>query len=175
MRAALVLVLTLLVVNVRAAVPAQQVTWMQPGVAPSRAQVLIYRLTITEEGNPTPREVGLVNVLCGGAATTAECSAALPTAAQSAIISGNSSTLRARDPETGQAGPSSAVFVGDQGCIFRDNLYAIKARAQVQVRKQELNAALAEFKQAKFMHVSTTDLKGNAFLIVEECVGHLVP
>jgi hypothetical protein len=157
------------------AVPTQQVTWVQPNVAPARAQVLIYRLTITEEGNPTPRVVGLTNVLCGGAANAAECSTVLPVNGQSAIVTGNSSTLRATDPETGAAGPSSAEFVGNQGCIFRDNLYKIGDRAQAQTRRQDMSNLLNEFQAAKFDHVSTTNLKGNQYLVIEECTGKIQP
>lgn len=175
MKAALVLVLTLLAVNVRAAVPPQQVTWLQPGVTPNQAQSFFYSLTITEEGNPTPRVVSLLAVLCGGATTTAECSAPLPASAQSAIISGNRSQIKALDGRTNQSSAASAPFTGDQGCIFRDTLYSIGQRAQAQARKQELADVLAEFQRAKMEHVSTTNLKGNAFLIIEECVGYLVP
>jgi hypothetical protein len=170
----LALALYLWLANV-AAVPTQQVTWTQPDITPSRAQVLIYRLTITEEGNPTPRVVGLTNVLCGGSDNAAECSTVLPAAAQSAIISGNRSTLMATNPETGASSGASAAFTGNQGCIFRDTLYAVGARANAQASKQQLNTLLSEFHAAKFDHISTTNLKGNAWLVVEECVGYLAP
>ncbi len=170
-----VLVMVVLSATLRAAVPPQQVTWVQPGVTPNQAQSFFYSLTITEEGNPTPRVVSLLGVLCGGATDAAECSARLPDAAQSAIITGNSSQIKALDGRTNQSSPASAPFAGNQGCIFRDTLYAIGQRAQAQARKQELNALLAEFQRAKMDHVSTTNLKGNAFLVIEECVGFLVP
>lgn len=175
MRAALVLALTLLVVNVRAAVPSQQVTWVQPNVTPNEAQSFFYSLTITEEGNPTPRTVSLLAVLCGGPTNAAECSAPLPASAQSAIITGNSSQIKALDGRTNQSSAASAPFKGDQGCIFRDNLTPVGERAQAQTNKQGMNNLLAEFQRAKFDHVSTTNLKGNQFLVIEQCVGYLVP
>lgn len=171
---ALLLVL-LLSATLHAAVPPQQVTWVQPGVTPNQAQSFFYSLTITEEGNPTPRVVSLLGVLCGGATDAAECSARLPDSAQSAIISGNRSQIKALDGRTNQSSVASAPFTGNQGCIFRDTLYAIGQRAQAQARKQELADVLAEFQRAKMDHVSTTNLKGNAFLVIEECVGYLVP
>jgi hypothetical protein len=156
-------------------IPPQQITWVQANIDPAFAQTFVYTLTVNEEGNPTPRPVPILSVLCGGPTQAAECSTPLPVTGQSAIISGNVSRLTAMDPRTNQSSPASAPFTGNQGCIFRDALYAIARRAQLQVRKQELSSALAEFKKSKFKHISTQDLKGNAFLITEECVGYLVP
>lgn len=169
-----VVLLTLLTLGA-VPVPPQQVTWTQ-NIDPPTAQIEYrYKLTITEEGNATPRVVSLLNVLCGGTALPSMCSAALPLEAQSAIITGNSSTLTATDTRTNQSGPPSTVFKGDQGCIFRDQLYKVSENASAETRKQEMNALLAEFKKAKFKHVSTKQLAGNRFLVTEQCVGYLVP
>ena len=158
-----------------APVPSQQITWTQTDVNPSTAQILIYTLSINEEGNPTPRVVGLLNVLCGGTAPNSECSTVLPAQANSAIVTGNVSQLSARDPNSGLTSPFSMPFTGNQGCIFRDNLHPVGGQAQAQTNKQNMNTVLNEFKRAKFKHVSTTSLKGNQYLVVEECVGYIVP
>mgnify|MGYP001352852656 CR=1 FL=1 len=156
-------------------IPPQQVTWTQVMIDPPTAQTFGYTLRILEEGNPTPREVSLINVLCGGTAPNSECAAALPIpAAQSAIITGNTSTLRALDPRTNLTSPLSGAFTGNQGCIFRQILYGIGERTAVESRKQEMNALLAEFQRAKFKHISTVQLGGNRFRVTEECVGYLV-
>jgi hypothetical protein len=144
-------------------------------VDPSTAQIFVYTLTITEEGNPTPRVVPILSVLCGGQPGAAECSTALPTQGQSAIVTGNVSRLKAKNNNTGLESAASAPFTGNQGCIFRDNLYAVGKQAQANARKQDLNTVLAEFKRNKFKHISTQDLKGNNFLITEECAGKIVP
>jgi hypothetical protein len=163
-----------LTVTTYAAVPQQQITWVQPNIDPTQAQFLIYTLTITEEGNPTPRVVGLLNVLCGGSTTRAECSTVLPLEAQSAIITGNTSQLTAKDPQTNVSSLASPPFTGNQGCIFRDNLYKVGQRASESTNKQGLTRLLAEFQKAKFKHMTTSDLKGNQYAVLEECAGYLV-
>lgn len=153
------------------AVPPQEVTWTQD-VTPSRAQSFIYRLYIMEEsGNGSV--VQLASTLCGTVNGTTECSTALPAAANAAIVSNNRSQLTAVDPTTGVESPLSVPFVGDQGCIFRDNLYAIGKQATGQSNKQNLQRLLDEFRAAKFRHIRTENLKGNQFLVTEECVGKI--
>jgi hypothetical protein len=168
------LVVCALTLAAQGAIPPQHITWTQD-VDPQTAQTFVYTLRIAEEGNPTPRVVGLLGILCSGQGTTSECSSTLPLAAQPAIITGNLYTLTATDPRTNQSSPASwPPSQGDQGCIFRDRLYAVGVPTQAQTNKQGLAATLAEFKRAKFKHVRTTDLKGNAYLVVEECVGYIV-
>jgi hypothetical protein len=167
------LVLSLLAATAHAAVPPQQVTWVQPNVEPVVAQAFVYTLTISEEGNSTPRVVPFLSVLCGGSGTTAECSTPLPVNAQSAIITGNVSRITATDTRTNLSSPASAPFTGNQGCIFRDNLYAVSRQTTVQTNKPNLQRTLDEFQRAKFKHLSTTP-KGGQFLVTEECVGYLV-
>jgi hypothetical protein len=157
---------------VTAAIPPQQITWVQPNIDPSTAQTaFVYTLEIREEGNPTPRIVPLLGVLCGGPVTAAECSVALPVNGQSAIITGNVSRLTVKDTRTNQVSPASAPFVGNQGCIFRDNLYPVGRRTSATTNKQGLNTLLAEFRRAKFKYISTTSLKGNQYTVLEECAG----
>lgn len=159
-----------------AAIPPQSITWVQPNIDPSIAQTFQYTLEIREEGNPTPRLVPLLSVLCGGPPTAAECSTPLPVAGQSAIITGNVSRLTALDTRTNQVSPASAPFTGNQGCIFRDTLYPVGQRATAQSNKQNLPTVLTEFQRAKFRHLSTVPLpKGNQFLVTEECAGMLIP
>lgn len=157
------------------AVPVQQVTWVQPNVTPTQAQSYFYALTIFEEGKPNPNIISLGNILCGGPANAAECSTRLPTAANSAIITGNKSQIQATDGRNNQKSPLSAPFVGDQGCIFRDGLYKVGIQTSVPTRKQELNEVLAEFKAAKFKHISTNQTRGNMYVVTEECAGFIVP
>lgn len=155
--------------------PPQQITWTQNGATASEAQVnYIYRLTINEEGNPTPKHVPLLNVLCGGSDTAPQCSTALPIAGQSAIVTGNRSRLVAQDTRTNLTSDSSDVFVGDQGCIFRDDLYKVGVRTTAEARKQDLQALLTEFNRAKFKFIAQKQVAGNRFLVNEECVGYVV-
>lgn len=174
MKTGVALLLSLLTMG---AVPPQQITWTQTNVDPTTAQTLYtYTLTITEEGNPTPKIIGLINVLCGGTAPSSTCSAALPIpTGQSAIITGNSSTLTATDTNTKLTSPVSLPYKGDQGCIFRNNLFKVGTNTSAETRKQDMNALLAEFQKAKFKHISTKQLAGNRFLVTEQCVGFLVP
>lgn len=155
-----------------AAVPAQQITWTQSGKTPSEAQALLYRLYISEESG-AGAVVQLLDTLCGTVDGQTQCSTRLPSAANAAIISNNRSQLAAVEPTTGVESPLSAAFIGDQGCIFRDALYALAQQAQAQSNKQNLERLLAEFQAAKFKHLRTENLKGNQFLVTEECVGHL--
>lgn len=156
------------------AVPVQQVTWVQPNVTPTQAQSFFYALTIFEEGKPNPNIISLGNILCGGPANAAECSTRLPTAANSAIITGNKSQIQATDGRNNQKSPLSAPFIGDQGCIFQDNLYKVGIQTSEESNKGQLNRLLEEFKAAKFKHISTNQ-KGNRYVVTEECVGYIVP
>lgn len=156
------------------AIPIQQVTWIQPRVSPTQAQSYFYSLRILEEGNPNPLLISLGNILCGGPVNAAECSTRLPAAAQSAIVTGNASQIRAVDGRNNEASPLSAPFIGNQGCIFRDSLYSLGARTTATTNKQNLNNVLNEFRKAKFKHISTNQTRGNQYVVTEECVGYIV-
>lgn len=158
-------------------VPPQQITWIQPNVTATKAQSFTYVLTLREEGK-APRDIPVVNVLCGGLTKNAECSAVLPASAQPAVISGNSSLLTATDPEFPKDPATSPPFTGNQGCIYGVEalLYKIGERAQQQTNKQNLNATYAQFQAAKFKRISTVQLpKGNQLMVTGECVGTIVP
>jgi hypothetical protein len=155
-------------------VPAQQITWIQPNTSATKAQGYTYTLNLTEEGK-APRDIPVLNVLCGGLTIHAECAVALPASAEPAIISGNVSVLRALDSAFPTSPTPSVPLTGDQGCIFRTLLYPLTERGSAQSNKQNLEVVYAEFKAAKFRHVSTTRLpKGNQFQVLGECVGQIV-
>jgi hypothetical protein len=158
------------------AIPAQQVTWVQPGIPPSFAQQYAYRLYITEESG-VERTVPLASTLCGGFDPAfAECSTALPAAASPAIITGNVSRLSATDPDSYVESDLSVAFVGDQGCIYRNRLYAVGARHAITLMKTELEKVLADFQAAKFKVVSIRPHPEDEsrVILTEECVGYLV-
>ena len=90
-----------------------------------------------------------------------------------AIISGNQSSLTVTDPTTNIESAQSLVFIGNQGCIFRNNLYAISKQAVVESNKGQVNNLLNEFKAAKFKLISQV-AKGARIIITEECVGYIV-
>lgn len=153
------------------AVPSQQVTWSS--VAPAtQAQGYAYKLYIFEESGKKSI-VTLVNTLCGVNNGTTQCSAALPTSANPAIVNGNQSQLTATDTGTNLESSPSLSFTGNQGCIFRDNLYVLNATTTVTSNRGQVNSVLTEFKNAKFQLVSNVQ-KGNAFVITERCVGYIV-
>ena len=156
-------------------VPPKRITWIQPNTSATKAQSYTYTLSLIEEGKP-PRDIPLVGVLCGGLSINTECMVALPAEAQAAMITGNISRVIALDPAFPKAPSTSDPFTGNQGCLFRSLLYAINERGTAVTNKQNLNAVLAEFKAAKFQHISTTPLpKGNQFQVLEQCVGYIVP
>lgn len=155
------------------AIPPQQITWTQ-AILPSVAQGYLYKLYVTEESG-IKKVVPLSSVLCGPASNGASaCSTVLPVEANAAIITGNNSQLTATNPTTNQESPLSTTFVGNQGCIFRDNLFAVTKRTSATSNKQNLNALLNEFKAAKFKHISTNQTRGNQYVVTEECAGVII-
>lgn len=154
-----------------ATVPLQPITWFQ-GIAPTIASTYVYKLYISQESG-VKSTVTLTNVMCVANGINSQCSTNLPAGGNFSIISGNSSQLTATDPKTMLESQPSVPFIGNQGCIFRDNLYAINAQAQAQANKNTLQALYNEFQAAKFMRVGTTN-KGNQFVVTEKCVGYIV-
>lgn len=155
-----------------ATIPSQQITWNQP-ILPSVAQGYQYKLYITEESG-IKRVVPLTSILCGPASNGSSCSAVLPIEANAAIISGNTSQLTATNLANKQEGPLSSTFVGNQGCIFRDNLFAVTKQTTATSNRQNLQILLNEFKAAKFKHISTNQTRGNQFVVTEECAGQII-
>lgn len=173
---AILIILILLVpnlVNAQGAIPVQQITWTQISNEPTQAQALSYKLYVSEESG-TKTMVPLSNVLCGYVNFTTECSTVLPNSARPAIITNNYSQLSATDMMTAVESPLSLPFKGDQGCIFRNGLYAVGIETTITANnKNDLQRVLQEFKTAKFKHISTTPIK-NSFQVREECVGYIV-
>lgn len=154
-----------------AAIPPQAVTWTQP-IDPTTAQSYTYKLYITEESG-VKRTIVLLNTLCGAIQNGSQCSTALPSSGNVATITGNTSYLTATNPLNGIEGPPSVSFTGNQGCIFRDNLFKVGVRTNAQANKNTLNNLLKEFQAAKFKHISTSQ-KGNQYVVTEECAGYIV-
>jgi hypothetical protein len=152
-------------------VPPQQITWTQTEQA-TIAQKYIYKLYISEESG-IKTTITLTNTLCGPVTYGSQCSTALPANGNVAIITGNQSQITATNPTNKMESSLSIPFVGNQGCIFQTNLYAISAKATAESNKGQLNRLLDEFKQAKFKHISTTE-KGSRYVVIEECVGYIV-
>lgn len=154
-----------------AAIPVQQVTWTQNANA-TTAQAYIYKLYITQE-NGIKSTITLTNTLCGATPSGSQCSTALPAAGNVAIVTGNKSQLTATNPTNKMESTASAPYTGDQGCIFRTNLFKVGLETSAQSNKGQLGRLLDEFKQAKFKHVSTVQ-KGNQYVVTEQCVGFIV-
>jgi hypothetical protein len=165
------LIILLALINI-GAVPPQTITWNITGVTASYAQTYRYKLYINEESGKQS-VVQLVNTLCGTVSGQTQCSTALPAIGNPAIISGNNSLLSATDANTNLESPMSIPFTGNQGCILRDNLYKIGTRTSLQANRPGLNPLLAEFKAAKFKHISTVP-RGGQYTVTEECVGYIV-
>lgn len=155
-----------------AAVPPQQITWTQT-ISTTIAQSYVYKLYITEESG-FKTTITLTNILCGPTTTGSQCSTALPINGNIAIISGNQSQLTATNPTNKLESLASTPFIGNQGCIYNDNLYKISERAMNTTNKQNLNAVLNQFKAAKFKHISTNQTRGNQYVVTEECAGYIV-
>lgn len=154
------------------AISPQRIAWTQSGISPTVARTYIYKLYITEESG-VKTSLLLSNITCVGIAIGAGCSTALPSNGNVAIITGNHSQLTATNPKNMIEGPASAAFIGNQGCIFRNNLYKIGARVTITAYKVLNTALLNEFKAAKFKLISSVP-KGNSIVVTEECVGYIV-
>jgi hypothetical protein len=154
-----------------AAIPPQVVTWTQP-IDPTTAQSYTYKLYITEESG-VKRTIVLTNTLCGAIQNGSQCSTALPSSGNVATVTGNVSYLTATNPVNGIEGPPSTSFTGNQGCIFRDNLYKVGQQTTGQANKNTINALYSEFQAAKFKFISVRQ-KGNQYVVTEECAGYII-
>jgi hypothetical protein len=88
------------------------VTWVQNSVASAtQAQGFQYKLYITPAGAPTANPpITMQSVLCGGQAPSVQCSIALPTNANAAVVAGAKSELTATDTTSAQESPKSPPF-----------------------------------------------------------------
>lgn len=88
------------------------VTWVQNQVASAtQAQGFQYKLYVTPAGQTTSNSpVTLTSVLCGGQAPSVQCSIALPTTANAAVVAGAKSELTATDTTSAIESPKSPPF-----------------------------------------------------------------